>query len=104
MDIIDFDEIENNCRIACARECIYWFMTVGNVNEAFKFNTDNMQNMFNSIYMNDLMFNLFIFQRLKLIKIDFERKGFIYHEDPTNFNVNLMNEVFWCLIYILLLC
>lgn len=91
---VDFNEVENNCRIACARECIYFFMTEGNINEAYKFNKDNMQHMFNSIYMNDVMFNLFIFQRLRLVKVDFEKKGFIYYEDPVGFNVNLMQEVF----------
>lgn len=94
MSLIDFEMIESNCRVSCARECVEWFINNLEERKKFMLTAVSIREIFNFIYNNDEMFHLFIFQRLQLITIDFEMKGIVYNENPRLFNVNLMNEVF----------
>lgn len=87
-EIMDLKKVEFDCRLMCARDCIDWYINNLSEQKCKMLSKELIKILAHSIIQNDIIFKLYVFQRLRLIDLDFEKKIIVFEDDRINFNVN----------------
>lgn len=79
--IFDFKELEHKLRVDCSREALNWFFENLSPSKQHLLNEYTVKSLFVSIYKNDDIFKLYVFDNLRLIDIDFDTRQIVYGEN-----------------------